>query len=39
MKNKSVSSDSPVPGRSCNLIKKSHKEKCYGNEQREHGAA
>ena len=39
MKGQTVSSDNPVPGRSYTLIKKSHKEKCYGEKKRFGGAA
>ena len=39
MKSQKVSSDNPLPGRSSALIKKPHKEKCYGEKKRFGGAA
>lgn len=38
MKSQQKSGENPLPGRSCTLIRKPHKEKCYGNKNRIGGA-
>lgn len=40
MKSNQISGDNPLPGRSCRQnMKKSHKEKCYGNKESIGGVA